>query len=191
MKVPMRAVLAVVLALQVAGCGGYAGVRFPAVASTDMLTRVVANPNFRMVDGESFADAAMLYPTRLPSNHHTIPVGDYLLSRTVLALPSDVEISSLRLVEYRSACLASRLFAPQARCATKAVFAVGTRQGMRTLEVSATPDVGPLFVVGDIVPPFTWGDHPTEAIHAEARLTVDALQAEMRQAFAQLPRKST
>jgi hypothetical protein len=156
-----------------------------------MLTRVVANLNFKYIDGDSFANAVMLYPTRIASSHHSIPVGDYLLSRTVLALPPDAAITALRLVEYRSICGPSRVLAPQARCVTKARFAVATREDEREITAEAETDVGPLMVAGDFSPPFTWGDYFTEVIHEEARRAVDGLQLKMRDAFATLPRRTS
>src|SRR4051812_46307890 len=74
------------LILGLAGCGGYSPVVFPAVSTPDMLTKIVGNPNFKAIDGNSFSNAVMLYPTRTGTSHHSIPVSDYLLSRTVLAL---------------------------------------------------------------------------------------------------------
>ena len=176
------------LALGLSGCGGYSPVVFPAVTAPDMLTRVVANPNFKAVDGTSFANAAMLYPTRVGTSHHSIPVGDYLVSRIVLALPPNAAISALRLTEYRSVCRPSGFVSPQARCATKATFQVETPGGAKSISVESEVDTGPLYVVGDISPPFTWGDMPVDAIHQEARKSIDALEVAMRASFSRLAR---
>ena len=53
------------LALILTGCGGYTAIHYPAVPVSDMLTRVVANPNFHMIDAGSFADAFNVYPVAL------------------------------------------------------------------------------------------------------------------------------
>ena len=176
--------MAIATCLLVAGCGGYSSIRYPAVSAPDMLTRVVANPNFKIVDPGSFAEAAMLYPGRCCGTYHQVPVGDYLLSRVVLAMPKASTITALRLTEFKSVCGPSRMLAPLARCVTKAVFSVNAGGTAVSSTVEAEADVGPQIVAGDIAPPFNWGNHYVDVIHDEARKSVDAFAAKAAIAFA-------
>lgn len=68
-------------------CGGYAARVYPPVQVPDALTKVSSSTNFVVADKKSFASASVPYPTRSNRSNHTIPVGDYLLSRVILTLP--------------------------------------------------------------------------------------------------------
>src|SRR5437868_3112493 len=106
------------LVLFLSACGGYSPITYQPVVVPDMLTKVTSNKNFKAVDNKSFAEAAMLYPTRTGKAHHIVPVGDYLLSRVVLGLPEDAGISKIRLEDYHSECSAKGILGPHLWCLT-------------------------------------------------------------------------
>jgi hypothetical protein len=171
------------LVLFLSACGGYSPITYQPVVVPDMLTKVTSNKNFKAVDNKSFAEAAMLYPTRTGKTHHIVPVGDYLLSRVVLGLPEDAGISNIRLEDYHSECSAKEILGPHLWCLTNArlMIAIGGRD--RLIDLADEADVGPVFVPGDIAPPFTMGDNLEGPIHTQARATVDHLTAKLWPAF--------
>jgi len=175
------AVLATVLV--VAGCGGYSPITFQPVAVPDALTKVTTNKNFAVVDNASFSDAVMLYPNRTQKPVHRIPVGDYLLSRIVLALPQDAGISKVRLAQYSNVCEGRGTFGPHLWCVTKTRLQVTANNVERTLDVTDEADVGPVFIAGDISPPFTMGDTLEGPIHGQARASVDHLMPVVQKAL--------
>jgi hypothetical protein len=181
---PVGATFAVVLALPLlSACGGYSPVIYQPVTVPDLLTKVTANRNFKTVDSKSFADAVLQYPTRTGSSYHTIPVGDYLLSRVVLALPEDSEISNIQLKSYESRCASKGMLGPHLLCVTRIRLTVTARGKDYALELSDEADVGPVFIPGDIAPPFTMGDYLEGPIHEQARRTVDHVAVKLRPAF--------
>ena len=84
--------LATLASAAVSGCTiGTVGGPLPPLAVSDALTRVAASPIYKIVDHESFANVKVNYPA--PQQPHTIPAGDYLLSKVVTAIPKGRSIN--------------------------------------------------------------------------------------------------
>ena len=179
-KIIIRTIALVVVTDFLSACGGYVPHQYPPLMVSDSMTRIATNKNFKAVDSPSFGNAVMLYPTRLGDTYHSVPIGDYLLSRVVLGLPEDAGIAKIRLDEYKSKC-ESRI--PHFWCTTSARLAVTAHGSDKILDVTDEVDVGPRFLPGDISFPFTTGDFFDGAIHAQARKTVDGISIKILEAF--------
>jgi len=178
-----RGIACTAITLFLAGCGGYTPVTFPSVPVPDALTKVVPNPNYAVTDKGSFDTAKVLYPTRMAGDYHTVPAGDYLLSRVVLALPSDAGISAIRMQRFDCKCNGRGFIGPHLWCVYDLAVAIRTGVGDGTLMVHGERDVGPVIVAGDFSPPFTVGDYYPESIHYQAKLAVDAAAAALGAEF--------
>jgi hypothetical protein len=170
----IQAIAFIAAATFLATCGGYSAHQYPPLTASDVMTKISTDKTYKAADYISFANAVMLYPARANVSYHSIPVGDYLLSRVISALPQDAEFTKIRLDEYKSKC-EFRGFLSHVWCTTSARLTVASRGKDSTFDVADDVDVGPGIVAGDIAPPFTWGGFNDEAIHAMARMTVDSI----------------
>lgn len=160
--------------LVLASCGGYTPITFPPVPVPEALTKVALNPNYAIADKASFASAKLLYPARLAGDYHTVPVGEYLLSRVVLTLPSNAGISAIRMQLFDCRCNGRGFLGPHLWCVYDLAVAIRANGSDRTLTAHGERDVGPVYVPGDFAFPFTTGDYQSQTIHHQAKLAVDA-----------------
>lgn len=179
----VQGIISTAIVSSLTGCGGYTPVTFPSVPVPDALTRVVPNPNYAVTDNASFASAKLLYPARMGGDYHTVPVGDYLLSRVVLALPGDAGISAIRLQRFDCKCDGRGFLGPHLWCVYDLAVAIRANNSDRTLTAHGERDVGPVYVPGDFAFPFTSGDYFSETIHYQARLAVDAAAGAVAAAY--------
>lgn len=181
-----RTISCIVFLLLISGCGGYAAHTYPPLTAEDFLTKVISNNNFKIIDGVSFSKAQILYPARITSIYHIIPVGDYLLAKTTLALPERSNIEQLRLNSFNSTCMPSQFIAPEAKCVTSVIITLIIHGAYKNIAIKDEVDAGPLFIAGDFAPPFTWGDMLNEPIRIEAQKVIDSLQMKMHDNFVKI-----
>jgi hypothetical protein len=146
----IRGTFFMLIANFLAACGGYVPRVYPAVMVPEMMSQIEANKNFKVADNTSFSNAIMLYPTRTGDSDHRIPVGNYLLSRAVLALPDDAGLTKIRLDEYRSECESRGVFGPHLWCTTNAQLTIAIRGKDQILHATDEVDVGPVYIPGDM-----------------------------------------
>lgn len=163
-----------ILSLFLIACGGYTARVYPPVQVPNALTKVASSPNYAVADHKSFASAFIPYPTRNNNSNHSIPVGDYLLSRVVLALPQKSGINTIALKAYDNNCASRGVFGPHLWCVYRLSVDIIQDGKKRNLLAKGEVDVGPKFIPGDVSPPFTFGNRLVRVIHFQARRAVDA-----------------
>ena len=172
--------LALAPVVLLAACGGYAPVTYPPVPVTNYLTMVHGNRHLAAADKASFTTADFSYPTRGGGGFHKVPVGDYLLAQLIQQIPETVETKRIKLETFGSVCKSGGGFGPHAICQTALIVRIETAAGERLVESNGAYDVGPMFIPGDISPPFTMGDHLVGVIHGEAMTAVLAAVADWK-----------
>ena len=152
------------------------------------LTRVVANSNFKVADNASFASAFILYKGGTPDAIHKIPIGDYLLSRIVLSIPEDLDISSIRLLRFEARIDPDGIVMPHARCRGSCNLEIIYAGQTLTISVPIDQNLGPFYVYGSYSPPYSQGlpGETEPAIHAQVKKAVDQTARDISSKFASL-----
>lgn len=102
---------------------------------------VEASSSVKLYDLPSFYRATVSYPADQAGEFHQIPVGEYLLHRTIDSFGRR-DVSSVRLADFTGKCAITRLVLPQVRCTMAATLSFVLGRQPRQASAVAEIEVG-------------------------------------------------